>query len=167
MHQSFAIFSPPLPRTCAAGVIRRLALLCCVATLAGCSPGGPALGKVSGRVTLDGQPVAKAAVTFVPQTGGRPAMAVTDDSGQYKLDSSTDKAGVPTGTYSVTVIKQESAGATADAGGLAGGAAAPGAAPRWIVPQRYSAADTSQLSAEVKPGDNTSDFALTTEPAGG
>jgi hypothetical protein len=51
--------------------------------VSGCG-GGPGLGNVSGKVTLDGQPLAGALVEFQPSEG-RGSIGSTDAQGVYKL----------------------------------------------------------------------------------
>ena len=53
----------------------------------GCSGNNPPLGKVSGRVTLDGQPLAGVIINFKP-TEGRAATGTTDADGNYTLEFS-------------------------------------------------------------------------------
>ncbi len=53
--------------------------------IAGCSDSGPALGTVTGTVTMDGKPLPNAIVSFVPEAGGRASVGTTDDSGTYQL----------------------------------------------------------------------------------
>jgi hypothetical protein len=76
----------------------------------GCGEGGPTLGKVTGKVTLDGKPVPDVAVTFMPTEGGS-GSGITDASGNYELTHSNGK-GTPIGKNKVavtTVNKPQSA----------------------------------------------------------
>ena len=65
----------------------------------------PALGRVSGKVTLDGQPLANATVRFIPlndegtqeRKGASIAMGLTDESGHYRLFYVKDTAGAAVG----------------------------------------------------------------------
>src|SRR6267378_1545077 len=41
--------------------------------------------RVTGKVTLGGQPLAGAIVVFTPVEGGSPSMGKTDENGSYKL----------------------------------------------------------------------------------
>ncbi len=59
---------------------------------------------VSGKVTLDGAPVAGAMVTFVTESGDKAFSGGTNDSGDFEISSGPHK-GVPAGNYKVTVIK--------------------------------------------------------------
>ncbi len=64
---------------------------------------------VTGRVTLDGQPLEGATVTFLPQTAeGAAAGATTDSTGNFKLQTAgAARPGAVPGAYQVTVIKSE------------------------------------------------------------
>lgn len=63
----------------------------------------PDLVPVEGRVTMNGEPLAGATVTFKPQVSGvNSSVGVTDDDGRYKLRYSRD-AGAVVGTHKVTV----------------------------------------------------------------
>lgn len=69
--------------------------------LAGCSKG---LTPVSGSVTLDGKTVAGAAVTFTSSDGKHIASGMTDDAGNFTLNS-PNGPGAYAGSYKVTVAK--------------------------------------------------------------
>jgi hypothetical protein len=69
-------------------------------TGSGC--GGPV--PVEGRVTLDGQPVEKAAVVFEREDGaGRPASATTDSDGVFHLTTYKPGDGALPGQYKVII----------------------------------------------------------------
>ena len=77
--------------------------------LTGCSNSDkPPTYAVTGTVTLRGQPLAGAAVTFVP-TGqdGEAASAITDADGKYELTTWDAGDGARPGQYRVKVSKQE------------------------------------------------------------
>jgi len=78
----------------------------------GCGTSGPKLHKMTGKVTLDGQPVAGAAVHFEPvvddptvTTSAQPANGVTGSDGIYSLTTNTTNDGVAAGVFKVTVTK--------------------------------------------------------------
>lgn len=72
-------------------------------TAAGCgSDKGPALGLVTGKVTLSGKPVKGAIVTISPASGS-PSMGYTDEDGNYEMQYKFNRAGVVVGTHPVTV----------------------------------------------------------------
>jgi uncharacterized protein (TIGR03067 family) len=65
------------------------------------------LAPVVGKVTLNGQPLAKATVEFVPlDKGGQRAMGTTDENGDYKLTTGGKKEGVVPGKYRVVISKK-------------------------------------------------------------
>ena len=68
----------------------------------GCSSRGPELGRVEGTVTLDGEPLEGALVTFKPKRG-RPSLAETDAQGKYSLNYRVDELGARLGTHYVTI----------------------------------------------------------------
>lgn len=77
-------------------------LAAAVAALAGC--GGNNLVPAEGTVTLDGNPVDGAMVTFVATEGGALYTGQTDASGAFKLTHRNDP-GAPPGSYKVMVTK--------------------------------------------------------------
>ena len=96
------LFSNTVPFSCTAPVLLRWGApgLLAVAFLTGC---GGAVGQVSGRVTSQGQGVAKAEVTFA--LDGQPAevfYGVSQSDGKYVVDVA-GKRGLPPGKYQVTV----------------------------------------------------------------
>lgn len=59
--------------------------LCCI-SLGGCGGGETvSLGQVTGIVTLDGEPLPGAIVSFSPVEGGRTSVATCDESGAYVM----------------------------------------------------------------------------------
>jgi len=124
------------------------ALVC----LAGCGgPEHPDVGRVSGVVTLDGQPLAEATVMFQP-TQGRASIATTDSAGKYSLTYLDGVPGALLGSHKV-IIRTEVPGED-------------GQPPivKEKLPKRYHA--QTELTAEVKPGSNTINFDLTSQPGG-
>jgi hypothetical protein len=127
---------------------------------AGCAE-GPSDGldrkAVHGKVTLDGAPLAKGAITFDPAEGQSGAVgsgaAVVD--GAYSIDAAQ---GPTPGKYKVSI---RSAGGDAPVE-----KAAPGMPPRKAapdpIPKQYNSAST--LTAEVGPGGSTvANFELSTK----
>lgn len=147
-----------------AGVGMGLVALGC---LAGCSGKGGGGGlktvPVTGTVTYKGAPAAGATVMFSPAAGkGAAAVGVTDSQGNFKLRAQGGAEGAVPGSYRVTVFKTESAGATAEPveAKIEGGGAP--AKPADQLPAKYKSAETSKLTAEVKPeGTNHFKFDLT------
>ncbi len=73
-----------------------------LAGFAGCGSGGPDIARVEGTVTMDGKPLPRAFVVFIPQ-GGRPAAAETDASGKYVLEFSGGRKGAIPGKNKVEI----------------------------------------------------------------
>ncbi len=121
------------------------------AALAGCGSSYD-VGKVSGTVTLDGEPLAGAVVTFSPTKGGAPSFGRTDASGKYTLQYTRDTAGAEIGEHSVSVSTHTSGDPDADP---------PLPASPEKVPTKYNV-DT-QLTKTVEPGPNTIDVVLDSE----
>jgi hypothetical protein len=71
---------------------------------------------VKGRVLLDGQPVAGATVTFVPDADGqgRPAFGTTDSDGYFQLMTYRPGDGALPGAYRIVVSKTEAPAAPPD-----------------------------------------------------
>ncbi len=76
-----------------------------LAIVAGCGGGGdaPKLGRVTGTVTIDGQPAPDVNVTFTPAEGGRPSTGKTDASGKYSLVYSASAMGAAIGKHEVSI----------------------------------------------------------------
>ena len=129
-----------------------LVLLALSATL-GCGDG---LASVSGVVQLDGQPIAGGprmygTVTFYPESGsGVPAVGLIDEQGRYELRSGS-REGVEPGAYLVGIaVKKITMPSTPE--GMP--------KPTLITPPKYASVTESGFREEVKPGNNTFDFAL-------
>lgn len=146
-----------------------LLLAICVACVAvGCSggPKRPATVKVSGKVTMGGTPVPRATVSFQPTApGGRAAVGVTDDAGQYTLTTFSAGDGAVAGDYGVAIVKMEE--------GAAGGAGTANTDQyippegmkepppvKSLIPTRFNNSRDSGLRASVGSGANTFDFDL-------
>jgi len=118
-----------------------LALFLLLLTCAGCGPGGPDIASVSGRVTMDGKPLAHATIVFSPENG-RPAGARTDENGNYTLNFTEGRQGAIPGpnTIQITTVRD----AEKDENGKT---LVP--ASKEIVPMEYNAA--SKLIFTVEP----------------
>ncbi len=132
--------------------MRRFILLAWVVALAvGCGRGA-GTAPVHGKITLNGEPLANASVTFTPSTTGIDAPASngrTDTSGNYTLEvTATGDAGAILGNHIVTValIGEDKVGEDADV----------------LVPADAVSLPDHNLSFEVKAGDNVADFNLGT-----
>jgi hypothetical protein len=71
--------------------------------LPGCTQqSGPPLAKVSGTVTLDGQPVENAGLEFIAEVGGV-AYGKTDASGRYQMSFGASRTGAIVGKNRVRI----------------------------------------------------------------
>jgi hypothetical protein len=111
--------------------------------LSGCGykPKLPPLAQVSGTVTLDGKPLARGTVQFVPDsskgTAGTPAVGYIDANGHYELTT----ANVPGAIIGMHRIGVESRKEMEPTG------------VSWtpsLIPEKYSNPNASGLTAEVK-----------------
>lgn len=122
-------------------------LAAALAACLGCGSGGnhPALGRVAGLVTLDGQSVPGASVVFEPQGAGAASNGLTDSSGRYELWYTDGVKGAALGSHSVRIETQPNPDPQT------------GQIPPQL-PARYSGGGA--LSASVQAGDNTINFEL-------
>jgi hypothetical protein len=121
--------------------IRSAAIVGLAMALAGGCSRGQKLYPVSGEVTLNGKPVPSAAVMLYREKGGRPPAGTTDARGAFQLLS-------PEGDY--TVVINASQALTPQSG-----MEIPNDTPppvRWILPEKYSQPDQSDLKVKVNRG---------------
>lgn len=128
----------------------------CVAwavTLPGCGPDTshlPATVPASGVVTLDGAPVADAAVTFIADTGNHHATGNTNSAGKFALRAFPEKDGAVVGSYKVeinkTVVSSQDAGTDGEAS----------VTVQHGLPAKYATAATSGLTSTVPEGGSSS-----------
>lgn len=71
-------------------------------SVAGCGSSDSELAPVTGRVLLNGRPLAAVVVEFQPE-GGSPAIGVTDDEGAFQLQYSKHQWGAPIGQHVVKI----------------------------------------------------------------
>ena len=132
-----------------------------LALTAGCGPSSD-MGYVSGVVTLDGEPVGNASVTFY-QVGARPSVGTTDNvDGSYELVYTREKMGALIGEHKVTIFQEE-----ADRPVFFKGQEAPAdTGPEFKVvkiPRKYSDREKTDLTATVVNGSNEFNFDLKTK----
>ena len=143
-------------------------------TVGGCGSGSAPpflkdLVPATGRVTVNGSPIAGASVTFSPDisaTGGRHAMAVTDADGNYEMVtlvpgvSQSKCTGVLPGEYVVSIsrIALPDGAVLPDDVTDAGEALARGA--KQLVPARYTNPESSTLKVIVAPPEAENHFDL-------
>jgi hypothetical protein len=140
------------------GILRYLRFLLCYPGLAvmllasgGCSSSGPETAHVSGRVTMDGKPLANATVVFIPEDG-RPAGARTDANGNYVLNFTERRRGAIPGKSNVRITTQREA--EHDENGKVVMRASP-----ETIPMEYNAASTLEFTVEPKKK-NVANFEL-------
>jgi hypothetical protein len=125
-----------------------LGILC-----SGCDHGTPSLAPVSGKVVFQNQPLPGGAIVFVPDAdrgnNGPLAQGTIQPGGAYTLQTG-GQAGAYPGWYRVTVIAVDR------------GYQSVGSAPRALVPEKYRDPQLSDLTCEVKEGqENKINFNLT------
>ena len=135
-------------------------------SLIGC--GSSKTASVTGTVTLDGQPVARAGVAFQPKDGGRMSTGETDAAGKFTLTCYERGDGAIPGAHDVTVTKFEIKKLDLPEGAdelTAEFESSRAGEPKkkWIVPQKYSDKNTSGLTFNVEKGRNKADLALQSE----
>jgi hypothetical protein len=146
--------------------------------IAGCGSNEIPLVPVSGKLTMNGKPVAFKNVRFVPEPGtpGMGAGGNTNAEGEYKLlavrgGSTIDQYGVPAGKYKVVVTEpvfpiNDVPAALPPAAGDAPVAAIgpPVAKPvkkSEALPPRYAKAETTTLNVDVSPPEAKIDLEMT------
>ncbi|MGL6195075.1 MAG: carboxypeptidase-like regulatory domain-containing protein [Thermoguttaceae bacterium] len=138
-------------------------------SILGCNK-GPALIPVSGKVTLNGEPLEGANVSFSPKHigNGDAAVGVTDANGLYKLQIMDPKAKVGGGTtkgeYTVTIRKSlvEWDGKSY-VQGMGNSEPARATTVRELMPQIYTSDATTPFSAVVEKGKKNYDFDVVSE----
>lgn len=126
--------------------------------MVGC--GGSSEATVRGIVTLDGTPVPRGSISFVPAMDGSQAYAMSDEAGSYEVFTGREP-GLKAGEYKVVVVARKQSKIQVND---RGGPAPPGEAitPRW-----YASPATSGLSFNVEPGSNKINLELSSTPPAG
>jgi len=141
---------------------KRLLIGCALVLALGCNSKAKFV-PVSGRVTLDGKPVANALVTFQPvapekstESPGVGSSGKTNENGEFTLTAATGENGAVTGKHRVRISVMETQAGSSDERPPRGG---------WPqgekIPKEYNA--ESNLSYDVPAGGSTTaNFPLTT-----
>ncbi|MEX1039242.1 MAG: carboxypeptidase-like regulatory domain-containing protein [Pirellulaceae bacterium] len=130
--------------------------------LIGCG-GDPTVAKVSGTVTLDGEPVEGASVIFSPIGGGRPATGQTDSQGNFQLSTYGSADGALIAEHQVSVVKVEETKtaeayvpegeeAPEDQRDALSGDLGTGGRVKYLVPMKYAIGKTSGIKVQVERG---------------
>jgi hypothetical protein len=150
------------------------ALFWCLLVLAnsGCGSKYPPTAPVSGKITINGKPVNQGRISFHPTTGERPALANIQPDGSYSLTTFEQGDGALLGQHKVSVKSTRIENAPAmpakdfqeEAKQAAEVAKKGGPQLVFIVDKKYYDERTTDLEAEVKPGDNQINFDLPASP---
>ena len=137
----------PSHRSIHASIRLAFPLFCGFVLATGCAQkpkGMPDLAPVTGTVTMDGQPVTNATISFASESGGQVSFGGIDASGKYELRYSGPHKGAMIGPNTVSISTR-----TDNPVG-----------PDWKdpIPAKYN--KKTELKADVKPGPNTIDFDL-------
>ena len=116
--------------------------------VSGCGDGRPARVKVSGYITVEGQPLKFGGVSFKPVDGGRAAGGGVNSDGQYLTTMYKLNDGLPPGSYMVAVNAVENINYKSQ---------------RWHAPKSYSEHATAGLSVEITEETTDLNFELTWE----
>ena len=112
-------------------------------SFAGCAKTGSDLAPVTGRITLDGKPLEKADIVFQPDGSKPPSSGRTDADGRYELAYKRSVMGGMLGSNTVRITISPDV-----------------VADPPNIPARYNT--ESELTKEVKSGQNEFNFDLTT-----
>lgn len=134
-------------------MIRSLALawLVAICSLAGCAQ-KPTVAVVTGTVTYRGNPVSGGIVMFVPPSGPT-ATGTIDSQGNYRISTFGLGDGALPGTYPVSIRP-------VPPGGEMKQKRSPGTVTSDELPSKYTDHRSSNLTAEVKEGNNVVNFDL-------
>ena len=130
----------------------RAVALAALIFFAGCSGDS----SVSGKVTLDGNPLTSGTVTFHPTGSGPVGIGSIGEDGRFVVAVGTSKT-LPPGEYIVTVVATEPL--EKDKFDAKGAPMAP-KAPKRITPDRYADKDMSDLRKTITTGSNVVDLEL-------
>jgi len=138
--------------------------LALAALAAGCDR-GPKMVPVTGVVTVEGEPVDRAAVLFAHVNGGRPTVGVTDQQGRFRL-TTDGRDGALLGEHGVAITRYEVTGYVINEEGFPVRDPSQPETLRWLVPEVYSRLSTSGLTATVSEEQTEFRFDLPSEPLG-
>lgn len=97
------MFHRKVPRTSRLAVFAVFA--CWLMASGGCGYRRPQRIPTTGTLLLDNSPVPNANLVFLPAEGGRPAMAQSDENGQFTISSFGGNDGLPAGRYKLLATK--------------------------------------------------------------
>lgn len=125
-----------------------LFLMLLLGGLVGCGSSGPTMGRVEGTITVDGQPAAQGAISFIPVDGMSPTAGTKIVDGKYRAE-------VPVGNCRVEIripktVGQRKAYNTPDSPMIP--------IVEEVLPGKYN--DYSELTIEVEAGTTERNFDL-------
>lgn len=127
---------------------------------AGCSGTTSAGAEATGTITLDGNPLPNAFISFIPKGSGSSSFANSDAHGNFAVQSSGSVTGLAPGEY-VVVVEQgdapdaenaEAPQGEDDEKNVAGGEVSGNSA----IPKKYRSESTSDLNVTVSEGEQKS-----------
>ncbi|WP_435005345.1 hypothetical protein P12x_003242 [Tundrisphaera lichenicola] len=135
-------------------IVLGIALLS-ILSASGCGSDGPVMGRVSGTVTVEGEPLKKGTVTFIATDSQRPnATGAIDSNGYYSLQTTEPGDGAVVGSYKVAISDVDSSALNTAMPGM------PAPVAKSAISKTYLDANSSGLTAEVESGSQTKDFDL-------
>jgi hypothetical protein len=116
----------------------------------------PAVAAAEGIVMYNGAPVAGATIILSPVAGGEyGASAMTDENGKFALSAFPPDPGVVPGSYQVSITKLSIPAAQEDLGEGHDADAPVIDPPKSLIPEQYSDADRSGLTADIPESGKT------------
>jgi hypothetical protein len=114
-------------------------------------------------VTLDGKPLAGAAITFVPVEGGSFGYGSTNEKGEFTIGTFAETDGALVGVHWISIMPDIiSPAAMGQTPGREGGRRGEiNRAAKSRIPEKYTSIDTSDLRVDVKKGMPPVTFDLT------
>jgi hypothetical protein len=119
--------------------MRRSSFFVLLVLLLGCGGSGPEVAPVSGRITVDGQPMENVDIVFQPDESKSPSYGRTDKDGRYTLVYKRGQDGARLGWHSVGISVSHE------------------------LVRNPPKIKNQELRREVKPGNNVFDFEATSE----
>jgi hypothetical protein len=133
-----------------------LTLIALPTLILGCGgSSGPEMGRVSGKVSYNGKPLAQGTISFISNDpNGTNANSVIAPDGTYTLQTTNPGDGAVLGEYRVIISDVDPNALNTPAPGE------PVKKQQRIIPEKYEKPDASGLTAKVVSGSNTFDFNL-------
>jgi hypothetical protein len=157
-------------------MLRTVLCVAVLGLLSGCDS-GPELVPVTGKVTIDGEPLAYKSLMFFPEEGtpGNGGGGNTQKDGSYELIASipgslTDEMGVPAGRYKVIVfeptipITEDLEVASDDPSELTPAVSPTLGRRRTQIPKIYGDRETTPLVLDVPPEGGVLEVKLSSNP---